>query len=101
MSKYTTVRITTEQHELLRKLADRENATLQAVLERALDQYRRQSFLDDLNQAYGALSAGASAALTSEFSAWEPTLADGLGSAATPGHDRVATRAPRRRAAIK
>jgi hypothetical protein len=53
---------------------------MQAVLEQALEQYRRQQLLDATNAAYAALRAApeAWAHLEHERLAWDHTLADGL-----------------------
>jgi hypothetical protein len=53
---------------------------MQAVLEQALEQYRRQQLLEETNAAYAALRTApkAWADLEQERRAWEQTLADGL-----------------------
>jgi hypothetical protein len=53
---------------------------MQAVLEQALEQYRRQQLLEETNAAYAALRVApeAWADLEQERLAWEQTLADGL-----------------------
>jgi hypothetical protein len=53
---------------------------MQAVLEQALEQYRRQQLLEATNAAYAALHTAPEdwANLEQERLAWEQTLADGL-----------------------
>jgi hypothetical protein len=53
---------------------------MQFVLERALEQYRRQQLLEDVNAAYAVLHAdtAAWAELERERAEWDQTLADGL-----------------------
>jgi len=53
---------------------------MQAILEHALEQYRRQQLLEATNAAYAALrtDAEAWADLERERSDWDQTLADGL-----------------------
>jgi predicted transcriptional regulator len=50
-----TVRINDSSHRALRDLADTEKAPLQTVLERAIENYRRQRFLEAANRTYAAL----------------------------------------------
>jgi hypothetical protein len=53
---------------------------MQAVLEQALEQYRRQQLIEATNAAYAALRAApeAQANLEQKRLAWEQALADGL-----------------------
>lgn len=76
----TTVRISGSTHTLLKQLAEAEGTSLQGLLGRALEAYRRQRFLERVNDAYAALRADsdASAAHAAESAEWEATLADGL-----------------------
>ena len=76
----TTVRITKDTHALLREIASRERASMQQVLERAIEEYRRRRFLEDVNAGYEALRADAAgwAGVQAERAAWDGTLADGL-----------------------
>jgi hypothetical protein len=41
-----------ETHQALRELADSEKTSLQTVLERAIEAYRRKRFLDDANRQF-------------------------------------------------
>lgn len=63
-----TVRINKTMHEALRELAEREKAPLQTVLERAIENYRRQRFLEAANRQYAALRA--------DEKAWQQELAE-------------------------
>jgi predicted transcriptional regulator len=51
----TTVRVSEETHELLRKLAAATGEPLQRVLERAVENYRREQFFAELDAAYARL----------------------------------------------
>ncbi len=77
----TTIRITGETHARLRELAAQEGATLQAVLDRAVEAYRRQCFLDGLADDFARLRANpeAWAEEQAEREVWDSALADGLG----------------------
>ena len=76
----TTIRVSLRTRDLLQELAKTSGSTMQAVLEQALEQYRRQQLLDATNAAYATLRAKpeAWANLAQERLAWEQTLADGL-----------------------
>jgi predicted transcriptional regulator len=76
----TTVRVTEETHELLRKLAAATGEPLQRVLERAVESYRREQFFAELDAAYQRLQADpvAWAEELAERAELEGTLADGL-----------------------
>jgi len=98
----TTVRVSAPIHSLLRQLAEAEGSSLQGVLARALEAYRRQRFLEQLNADYAALHAdpAASAAYQAETAEWDATLSDGLPVEPPPsrqeegrrGRNRVKTR---------
>ena len=51
----STVRISAEAKEILEKLADEENESMQSVLHKALETYRRERFLEASNEAFAAL----------------------------------------------
>ena len=51
----TTIRIREHTRQVLRDLAAQENISMQAVLDEAIEAYRRQRFLQAVNRAYGAL----------------------------------------------
>jgi hypothetical protein len=76
----TTIRVSLHTRDLLQELAQTAGSSMQAVLEQALEQYRRQQLLDATNAAYATLRAKpeAWANLEQERLAWEQTLADGL-----------------------
>jgi hypothetical protein len=74
------VRISPHAHELLRQLAEEESDSMQAVLDRAIERYRRESFLRAANDEYAALKQDAKAwkQELQEREIWESTSADGL-----------------------
>lgn len=94
----TTVRISAPIHALLRQLAEAEGSSLQALLARALESYRRQRFLEQVNAAYAALHAdpAESSAHAAEATEWDATLADGL--PVEPASEPEETRRTRTRA---
>ena len=53
----TTVRVSEHTHELLHKLAAATGEPLQKVLERAVENYRRERFYAEFNAAFERLKA--------------------------------------------
>jgi predicted transcriptional regulator len=76
----TTIRVSVRTHEMLQELARTAGASMQEVVERAVELYRRQRILAATNAAYAALQAdpAAAQALKEERAVWDVTLADGL-----------------------
>lgn len=76
----TTIRVSIRTRDLLQELAHTSGSSMQAVLEHALEQYRRQQLLEATNAAYAALRAAPEHGvdLKEEHLAWDQTLADGL-----------------------
>ena len=76
----TTVRVSEHTHELLRKLAASTGEPLQKVLERAVENYRREQFYAEFNAAVERLRADPVAweEELAERAELEGTLADGL-----------------------
>lgn len=76
----TTVRVSARTHHLLRDLAARTGQPMQVIIERAIEDYRRRRFFEEVNAAY-ATERRDSAAWTAEEeerALWEATLTDGL-----------------------
>ena len=57
----TTVRISTQTKKTVKKLAAKTGRKIQAVLDEAVELYRRQSFLEEANAAFANLRADAQA----------------------------------------
>ncbi|MBW4573569.1 MAG: hypothetical protein KME31_38140 [Tolypothrix carrinoi HA7290-LM1] len=76
----STIRISSTSHNILKELAARSGESMQAILDQAIEQYRRQVFLESANQAYAALRNNSEAwqAELEEREAWDVTLADAL-----------------------
>ena len=69
----TTVRVSLEIHELLRSLAEESASSMQEVLLRALERYRRELFLEGLNEDFRRAEGYVEEILT-----LDPTTPDGL-----------------------
>src|SRR5690349_1157805 len=74
----STVRISESSRRALRDLAAGENAPLQTVLERAIENYRRNRFLDAVNATFEALKHDPDkwSAEQAERDEWSATAAD-------------------------
>ena len=75
-----TVRVTSETRAVIQKLARESNQSMQSLIARAVEHYRRQLVLQGANDAYAALRAQpeAWAEEREERRIWEGTLADDL-----------------------
>ncbi len=75
-----TVRIKPESHAKLKELAESAGAPMSEMLERAIEAYRRQQFLESSNQAFAALRGDAKAwkEEMAEREVWDASLVDGL-----------------------
>lgn len=76
----TTVRISSDVHRTLRILAEKRGHSMQAVMEEAVEQLRRQMFWDEFDRAYTAVREDPQAwAEESELrDELDGTLADGM-----------------------
>lgn len=68
----TTVRISEQTHSRLREMAAQSGEPMQAVLDKALEQYRRQKFWEEIDTAYAAIQRDPKAleAEKKEFTLW-------------------------------
>lgn len=75
-----TTRISESAKAKLRRLASESNETQQKIIDAALEAYRRQRFLAQLNAAFDALRRSPEAWQDEleERAAWDATLSDGL-----------------------
>lgn len=76
-----TTRILEADHKLLQELGQRTGKQHQEIVHEALDMYRRNQLLAEMNVAYGRLRAdpAAWAEEAEERTAWEGTIGDGVG----------------------
>jgi len=75
-----TVRISQSSWKTLKVIATQAGEPMQAVLDKAIESYRRQYFLQKANEAYAALKENADnwQEEVKEREAWDITLGDGL-----------------------
>ncbi len=76
----TTVRISLAMRETLRLIAAQTGESMQSILDKAIETYQRQLFLERANAAFSVLRDDSEAwqAEQEEREAWDATLADGL-----------------------
>lgn len=76
-----TVRISQRAHQTLKELAERSGQPMPAVLDRAIEAYRRRQFLEGLSCDFAKLRADPKAwqQELDERAEWDSTLADGVG----------------------
>ena len=74
------VRISPRAHRLLRQLATEADESMQAILDKAIESYRREEFLRAANRDYAALRRNRKGWKEElhERGLWEQTWADGL-----------------------
>ena len=75
-----TVRVNRSSRDILRDIAALEGLTMQEILDKAIEYYRRKQFLEKANAAYEALRSNPEAwqEEQKERAAWETILSDGL-----------------------
>ena len=76
----SNVRVSSHTHALLSQLAEEANESMQAILDKAVERYRRESFLRAANRDFAALKRNSKSWKEElrERQVWEQTLADGL-----------------------
>ncbi|MFZ5634491.1 MAG: toxin-antitoxin system protein [Bacillota bacterium] len=77
----TTIRVSHASWKTLREIADRADESLQSILDKAIEDYRRKYFLEEANKAFAALKNDPAAweAELEERAAWDIALSDDLG----------------------
>ena len=80
LSSSVNVRITKQTHQQLATLAKENGISMQSVLDKAVEAYRRQSFLEALNKDFATLKDNSEEWVEEieERKHWEQTLADGM-----------------------
>jgi hypothetical protein len=80
LKRTPNVRVSPRAHQLLLELAEEEQQSMQAVLDVALERYRRERFLRAANADFEALTKDKKAWKEElrERQVWERTVADGL-----------------------
>lgn len=79
-TKQRNVRVTEATHEMLRTLSSSSEDSMSAIIERAVDLYRREQILRQANAAWAKLMEDpeAKAELDAEDALWDATVGDGL-----------------------
>ena len=79
MAETTTVRVSSQVQRTLKQLSKATRRSQTALLEEAVEEFRRKKIFEEANRAYAALKADpkAWAEELEERKAWEVTLGDG------------------------
>ena len=82
MTNMTTVKVSIETRNRLKKLADADHVTMDAELARALDRAEEAQFWAGVREDYSRLQADAGnwADYGGELAEWDATADDGLGT---------------------
>jgi hypothetical protein len=75
-----TMRVSPGSWKTLKDISDSANESMQAILDKAIEMYRRQWFLEQMNKGFAALKANPDAwrEELAERAEWDVTLKDGL-----------------------
>lgn len=75
----TTIRISESSRKMLYDLARQDNKPMQAIVEQAIESYRRKRFLEGLSEDFASLRNNPEnwQAEVEERKEWDVTLADG------------------------
>ena len=89
--RQATIRVSERTRETLSVLAHAASQSMGAILEQAVEAYRRQLFLEEVNAAYADLREDSSAwaELEAERAVWDATLEDGLPAEAGPSRKKT------------
>lgn len=76
----TSIRIDERAAAVLRELAQKQHKSMQAILNQAIESYRRQRFLEEANAAFAALRQNPEAwhEEQQERACWDRAVSDGL-----------------------
>jgi hypothetical protein len=74
------VRVSESTHEILRSLSSQEGKSMQDILDKAVEDYRRKAFLEGLSDDYRLLqeSPEAWAEHEEEMALWNNVMTDGI-----------------------
>ncbi len=74
------VRVSETTHKALQALSSKEGKTMQDIIDKAIEDYRRKNFLEGLSQDFQALQEDPEAwkEHEEEMALWDNTLQDGL-----------------------
>lgn len=80
MTEVTTIKVSVQTRDRLKRLADEDHLTLDAELAQALDKAEEARFWDGVKADYARLQADPHewAGYTSELAEWDQTTGDGL-----------------------
>ena len=78
MSKTKSIKVSFSTYEMLKEVAEKENTTLQGILDKLTKQYKTKKFFEEVNVAYERMSAEDWKNELAERKEMDVTLMDGL-----------------------
>lgn len=80
MNDTTTIRVSKRTYEIVKGVSEQLNETMQNTIEKAIEEYRKKKFFEEMNDAFLKLKSEPDkwADEMREREEWEVTLADGL-----------------------
>ncbi|KJS22109.1 MAG: hypothetical protein VR72_07035 [Clostridiaceae bacterium BRH_c20a] len=78
MSKTKSIKVSFSTYEMLKEVAEKENTTLQGILDKLTKQYKTKKFFEEANVAYERMSAEDWKNELAERKEMDVTLMDGL-----------------------
>jgi len=79
MIETKSIKVTVATYEILKEAAEKENTTLQGILDKLTKQYKTKKFFEEVNVAYERMSAEDWKNELAERKEIDITLLDGLG----------------------
>ncbi|HHY06398.1 MAG TPA: hypothetical protein GX532_05410 [Clostridia bacterium] len=78
MNKTTTIRVNRDIYNSIKLLAQKQNENMQDIIEKAINDYKKKKFFDELNTAYAKLMDDPKAweEEVKEREEWDSILAD-------------------------
>jgi hypothetical protein len=78
MVETKSIKVALSTYEVLKEAAEKENTTLQAMLDKLAKEYKTKRFFEEVNSAYEKMSTGDWENELAERKEFDRTLADGL-----------------------
>ncbi len=78
MTKTKSIKVAISTYGILKEAAEKENTTLQTILDKLAKEYRTKKFFEEVNEAYKTMSPAEWAIELTERNEMDAALMDGL-----------------------
>lgn len=78
MSDTTTIRVSRRVYLTIKSLAETQNENMQGVIEEAINEYKKNKFFKELNEAFMKTRLQKDNESDKELSDWDTAISDGL-----------------------